>query len=193
LVIERQQAEPRAPLVRFLCTDTAAHTQRLPGRYKAIFFRTHAMPKDTILSTARTLPYPPQAVYAAFASGPTLASWWGPEGFTNTFDTFDFTVGGQWVFTMHGPDGKDYANTSFFAGLEPATRIVIRHDCPPHFTLTVSLTPVDGGTHLVWEQAFDDAETAQAVKARVGSANEQNLDKLTRALSRANHQPNTTS
>lgn len=40
-----------------------------------------------------------------------------------------------------------------------------------------------GGTHLIWGQEFDDAETAQAVKAIVGTANEQNLDRLTRALS----------
>lgn len=140
------------------------------------------MQDDRVLSTARTLPYSPEAIYAAFASGPVLASWWGPAGFTNTFRKFDFTVDGRWVFTMHGPDGTDYENTSFFAALEPATRIVIRHDCPPYFTLTVGLAKVDGGTHLTWDQAFDDAETARAVSARVGSANEQNLDRLTQAL-----------
>jgi uncharacterized protein YndB with AHSA1/START domain len=140
------------------------------------------MQDPKVLSTARTLPYSPEAIYAAFASGPVLASWWGPEGFTNTFDTFDFAVNGRWVFTMHGPDGKDYVNTSFFADLKPNSRIVVRHDCAPYFTLTVSLTKVDGGTCLTWDQAFDDAETARAVSARVGPANEQNLDRLTLAL-----------
>ena len=141
------------------------------------------MPHDNVLSTARTLPFSPEAVYAAFACGPVLAAWWGPEGFTNTFDTFDFSVGGKWIFTMHGPDGKHYANTSFFERLEPASsRIVIRHDCPPFFTLTVGLTPVAGGTHLTWDQAFDDAQTARAVSAVVGTANEQNLDRLTAVL-----------
>jgi len=143
------------------------------------------MPDDRALRTARVLPHSPEAVYAAFASAPVLASWWGPEGFTNTFDTFDFTVGGKWVFTMHGPDGTDYANTSYFEALEPAKRVVIRHDCQPYFTLTVGLSKVDGGTSLTWEQVFDDAETARAVQAIVGNANEENLDKLTLALGRA--------
>jgi uncharacterized protein YndB with AHSA1/START domain len=143
------------------------------------------MKNDRALCTARVLPYPPEAVYSAFASAPVLASWWGPKGFTNTFHTFDFTVGGQWVFTMHGPDGTDYANTSCFEALEPAQRVVIRHDCLPYFTLTVGLSRVDGGTNLTWEQVFDDAETARAVQAVVGSANEENLDKLTLALGRA--------
>ena len=142
------------------------------------------MDRDRILCTERTLPYSPEAIYDAFASAPVLASWWGPDGFTNSFEIFDFKVGGHWVFTMHGPDGSSYPNNSLFTALEPAERIVIRHDCPPYFTLTVHLSAVAGGTRLTWEQAFDDIETAQAIKARVGPANEQNLDRLTRALSR---------
>lgn len=35
---------------------------------------------------------------------------------------------------------------------------------------------------MTWSQAFEDAETAQAVAARAGSANEQNIDRLTRVL-----------
>ncbi len=141
------------------------------------------MEQSHILRTERVLPFSPQAIYGAFASAPVLASWWGPDGFTNSFETFDFKVGGRWVFTMQGPDGSRYPNQSLFTALEPAQRVVIRHDCPPYFTLTVELSAVAGGTHLRWEQAFDDAKTAQAVKAIVGPANEQNLDRLTRALS----------
>jgi uncharacterized protein YndB with AHSA1/START domain len=142
------------------------------------------MEKDRILRTERTLPFSPQAIYDAFALPAVLASWWGPAGFTNSFEIFEFKVGGQWVFTMHGPDGKSYANKSYFSALDRAQRIVIRHDCPPYFTLTIQLASVGNGTRLTWEQAFDDIETAQAVKARVGTANEENLDRLTQALSR---------
>lgn len=137
---------------------------------------------NKVLSTSRTLPFSAEAIYGAFASSQLLASWWGPDGFTNTFDRFEFRPEGQWLFTMHGPDGKSYFNTSKFVSLEPGKLVVIRHDCAPYFTLSVELTEVVGGTHLTWNQEFDDAETAQAVKARVGSANEENLDRLTRAL-----------
>jgi uncharacterized protein YndB with AHSA1/START domain len=143
------------------------------------------MDEDRILSAERTVPYSPQAVYDAFASADILASWWGPDSFTNSFETYEFKVGGNWKFVMHGPDGKNYSNKSVFAELEPASRVVIRHECPPYFTLTVQLTEVAGGTHLSWEQAFDDGRTAQAVKSIVGPANEQNLDRLTRALERS--------
>lgn len=140
------------------------------------------MQDSRTLSTARVLPYSPEAIFSAFASAPVLASWWGPDGFTNTFEVFDFTVGGKWIFTMHGPDGTNYANTSYFEALEPGKLVVIRHDCPPYFTLTVRLSKVDGGTNLTWDQTFDDAATAQVVKARVGTANEENLNRLTLAL-----------
>ena len=86
---------------------------------------------------------------------------------------------------MHGPDGKNYVNESFFEELVPDSKIVIHHDCPPNFKLTVELTPAGKGTHLTWEQVFEDAETAQAVKQRAGPANEQNIDRLTHVLRHA--------
>ena len=140
------------------------------------------MSNDATFRTERTLPFSPQAVYNAFASAEVLATWWGPKGFTNEFETFEFQVGGRWTFVMVGPDGARYPNQNVFAELEPASRVVIRHDGEPFFTLTVQLTAVSGGTHLQWQQVFDDAHIAQAVKAMVEPANEQNLDRLTVAL-----------
>ncbi len=147
------------------------------------------MTEDRTLRTSRTLPYPPEEIYAAFSSADLLALWWGPEGFSNTFEIFEFTAGGRWKFVMHGPDGNNYLNESFFVTLEPNTKIVIQHACPPHFTLTVELTTVSDGTHLTWEQVFEDAQTAQAVKQRVGSANEQNIDRLAHVLSKVASAP----
>jgi len=106
----------------------------------------------------------------------------GPDGFTNEFETFEFQVGGRWTFVMVGPDGARYPNQSVFTELEPSSRVVIRHDCQPFFTLRVQLTPVAGGTQVQWTQVFDDANIATAVKAIVEPANEQNLDRLTRVL-----------
>jgi len=142
------------------------------------------MNPDATFRSERTLPFTPQAVYSAFASAEVLASWWGPEGFTNEFETFEFQVGGRWKFVMVGPDGSRYPNQCVFTELEPASRLVIHHDCEPFFALTVKLMAVDAGTHLLWQQVFDDANIAQAVRAIVEPANEQNLDRLARVLER---------
>ena len=142
------------------------------------------MNDERIFHTERTLPFSPQLVYNAFASADLLATWWAPEGFTNEFEIFEFQVGGRWNFVMVGPDGMRYQNQNIFTEIESASRVVIRHDCEPFFTLTVQLKKIADSTHLSWDQVLDSVEMARAVRERVGPANEQNLDRLTRVLER---------
>ncbi len=130
----------------------------------------------------RKFDFTPDEVFGAFADPAKLSKWWGPDGFTNTFEIFDFSPGGEWKFTMHGPDGSNHWNESVFESIEQDSKIVIRHVVQPLFTLTVSLEPDGTGTRLTWTQVFDDAEIAQRVARIVGPANEQNLDRLTRVL-----------
>lgn len=131
-----------------------------------------------VLQTERTIAASPAEVYAAFADGTRLARWWGPSGFTNTFEVFEFKPGGNWKFTMHGPDGKDYPNESVFAELKPGEKVVIQHIAHPHFTLTVSLLPVGTDTRVLWVQDFESAAVAEGVRSYAGPGNEQNLDRL---------------
>jgi uncharacterized protein YndB with AHSA1/START domain len=91
---------------------------------------------SNICQTQRDFAYPVMDIYAAFAQPEVLARWWGPQGFTNTFHLFEFKKDGQWKFTMHGPDGHDYLNESYFSELIPGQKIVIRHNCAPFFTLS---------------------------------------------------------
>src|SRR6185369_10233222 len=62
-------------------------------------------------------------VFKAFADPTHLARWWGPSGFRNTFEEFDFRPGGTWRFTMHGPDGTDHPNRSVFLDIQEPARI----------------------------------------------------------------------
>ncbi|MCX8517605.1 MAG: SRPBCC domain-containing protein [Rhodoferax sp.] len=132
----------------------------------------------TTFTTSRDYPVAPAAVFAAFGDPTRLARWWGPDGFTNSFEVCDFKPGGQWTFTMHAPDGTDYPNECVFTRIETDRLVVIDHTCQPLFRLTVRLTPSAAGTHLHWEQVFADAAVAQAVRHIVESANEQNLNRL---------------
>jgi uncharacterized protein YndB with AHSA1/START domain len=134
--------------------------------------------QDQILQTRRTVPFAPDEVYAAFADPVRLAKWWGPKDFRNTFEIFEFKVGGNWKFIMHGPDGTDYRNESVFLNLEPGKKIVIQHMSPPHFTLTVSLLPDETGTKILWIGVFEDPKVLAAVRHFAEPGNEQNLDRL---------------
>lgn len=138
------------------------------------------------LRTERTMDAPPERIYAAFANGEELAQWWGPNGFSNEFDTFSFQPGAEWVFTMVGPDGTRYPNRNRFAELVPNRRVVVQHESAPRFRLTVELTPTDAGTrtHLTWNQAFEEAAVADAVRHIAEPGNEQNLDRMAMLLAR---------
>jgi uncharacterized protein YndB with AHSA1/START domain len=136
----------------------------------------------TTFSTIRYLAASPAEVFAAIQDPERLAKWWGPNGFTNRFDVFDFQPDGRWIFTMIGPNGTMYPNESVFAAIETDRQVVMRHVCPPYFQLTISLEPEAGGTRLCWDQAFDDPAVAQAVEHIVVPANEQNLDRLSAEL-----------
>jgi len=137
---------------------------------------SHSSP-DGVCSTERVLPFTREQIFAAFANAGRLARWWGPDGFANTFEVFEFKPQGQWKFVMHGPDGKNYPNECLFLEASPE-RIVIRHASPPNFTLTVTLTEADRQTQLTWRQAFDDPRVAESVAHIVVPANEQNLNRL---------------
>jgi uncharacterized protein YndB with AHSA1/START domain len=126
----------------------------------------------------RTVPYTPDEVYAAFADPSRLAKWWGPKDFMNTFEIFEFRVGGSWRFIMHGPDGSNYSNASVFRELEAGKKIVIQHISPPHFTLSVSLLSDKTGTQVLWVQEFEDPKVAAAIRHIAEPGNEQNLDRL---------------
>lgn len=134
------------------------------------------------IQTQRTIPCSPERVYAAFADGQTLARWWGPKGFTNEFEVFEFKVGGRWEFAMIAPNGTRYANHSVFVDLKPAEKVVIRHDCAPFFTLTIALAPHPSGTLLRWEAVFDDPKVLDAIRAMAVPATEQNIDRLIHAV-----------
>ena len=133
---------------------------------------------NAALSTERVLSATPRKVFAAFEKPDRLAQWWGPNGFTNTFEQFEFKPGGRWVFVMHGPDGTDYPNENVFLEIQPDTRIVLEHVEKPWFRLTVTLTARGDQTHLAWVQEFESPEFAAKLRAVCEPGNEQNLDRL---------------
>lgn len=133
---------------------------------------------SAVVSTERLLSASPRDVFAAFENPDRLAQWWGPNGFTNTFEQFEFKPGGRWVFVMHGPNGANYANESLFREIQPDTRIVIEHVSQPCFTLTVTLTARGAKTRLDWVQEFESPEVAARMRPLCKTANEQNLDRL---------------
>jgi uncharacterized protein YndB with AHSA1/START domain len=130
------------------------------------------------VATERLFSATPREVFAAFEQPDRLARWWGPSGFTNTFERFEFRPGGRWVFVMHGLNGASYPNESVFREIELDARIVIEHVVKPWYRLTVTLADHGGETHLAWVQEFESPEAAAKMRRITEPANEQNLDRL---------------
>lgn len=143
------------------------------------------IPGDRVILSTRTLDFPRELVFRAWSEPAHLAVWWGPAGFTNTFHEFDQRPGGDWRFTMHGPDGHNYENHSVFREVEPCARITFDHLSNPRFhTIVLFEEPAAGRTRIVWRMIFETAEIRAAVQARVGEANEENFDRLAAELAR---------
>ncbi len=132
----------------------------------------------TTFRTSRDIPASPDQVFAAFSDPQRLARWWGPAGFTNTFNVCEFKSGGRWSFVMHGPDGGNYPNESVFEEVESPRKVVVQHASKPKYRLTITLAPSAGRTTVSWAQAFESAEVASRIEHIVVPANEQNLDRL---------------
>lgn len=128
---------------------------------------------------SRLIDAPRERVFKAFSEPEHLARWWGPNGFTSTFQTFELRPGGHWRFVMHGPDGADYPNENVFIEVVAPERLVLDHLSEDHhFSITITFTPQGNKTLVGWRQVFDTAAHKERIAGVVAEANEQNLTRL---------------
>src|SRR2546423_4667236 len=82
---------------------------------------------DREIVISRVIDAPRELVFEAFTEVRHLSRWWGPEGFTTTTQSFEFRVGDEWDFVMHGPDGTDYTEWISWTAIAPPERIALLH------------------------------------------------------------------
>lgn len=128
--------------------------------------------------TSREIPATVEQVFAAISQPERLARWWGPAGFTNTFNVCEFKNGGRWSFMMHGPDGRNYPNENVFTEIESPRKVVVQHASEPKYCLTIALGASAAGTVVSWSQEFESSGVASRLEPIVVPANEQNLERL---------------
>ncbi len=133
---------------------------------------------DREIVSMRVIDAPRERVWEAYADPKRLALWWGPKGFTNTFQKFDFKPGGYWRFVMRGSNGTDHPNESRFVEIVKPERIILDHLVDPKFRATITLEEQAGKTKLTWRMLFEFAADYDRVKKFAPAANEQNFDRL---------------
>lgn len=124
-------------------------------------------------------------VYRAWTDPNHLKNWWGPAGFTNTFNEFDLRPGGKWSFIMHGPDKGDYHNECVFIRIDKPVLIAWNRLSKPIFQVVVTFEELPcNKTKIVFKMIFNSAEECNKVKSFAPGKNEENFDRLENELSK---------
>jgi uncharacterized protein YndB with AHSA1/START domain len=136
----------------------------------------------TIIVT-RTLDAPRELVWEVWTNPAHAGKWWGPNGYTTTTTSFDLRVGGAWLFTMHGPDGKDWPNKIVYSEIVKPERLVYQHGDDvdaDQFRTIVTFTEDGDKTHVRMMATFPSIAARNKVAAEVGAVEggAQHLDNM---------------
>src|SRR3954452_3147263 len=117
---------------------------------------------DREIVMSRVIEAPWELVFEAFTKVRHLSRWWGPEGFSTTTQSFDFRVGGEWDFVMHGPDGTDYTEWITWTEIASPERIAMLHgesrDDPNAFESVLTFEADGAGTRIEMRTVFPSKE-----------------------------------
>jgi uncharacterized protein YndB with AHSA1/START domain len=117
---------------------------------------------DREIVISRVISAPRELVFEAFTAVRHLSRWWGPEGFTTTTRAFEFRVGGEWHFVMHGPDGTDYQEWISWTEIAPPERIALLHGesrgDPNAFESVLTFAPDGAATRIEMRTVFPTKE-----------------------------------
>src|SRR5215475_2638308 len=143
--------------------------------------------KSKDIKITRVYDAPVEAVWDAWTDPEQVAQWWGPRGFTLTTHSKDLRPGGSWVYTMHGPDGTDYPNTTHYLEVEKHAKMVYDHgvtaDLPPMFRVTVLFSEIDGKTKMDMTMTLPTPEAASNTRKFIKKASgESTWDRLAEYL-----------
>lgn len=134
---------------------------------------------DCEIITARIVNFPINLAFKAWTDSNHLKNWWGPAGFTNTFNEFDLRPGGRWSFIMHGPDKGNYHNECEFIKIEKPNLIFWKRHSKPLFKVLTTFEEISSDkTKIVFKMIFDTTEERNKLKPYVVDKNEENFDRL---------------
>jgi uncharacterized protein YndB with AHSA1/START domain len=143
------------------------------------------LPKDKPqIITTRLIAAPRELVWKVLTTPDHLKHFWGPDGFTNTFKSYDLKVGGQALFTMHGPDGTNWPNRFTFLTVDPPRLLRWDHDnggegpVNHKFTGELELTEEIGKTRIELRMTESSIAARDAVAQFAVAGGQQNLDRL---------------
>lgn len=128
------------------------------------------------------------AIWEAWSSAEHMGNWFGPNGFSCEFDSFEFAVGGEVNFRMIGPDGTVFPNYIQFTKLQKPRLIEYRQggsqDDPAMFSVRFEMQALSQElTKIVFSiQASDAAQRAEMLGFGAFEGGDQTLNRLAGVL-----------
>jgi uncharacterized protein YndB with AHSA1/START domain len=98
-----------------------------------------------------------ELVWGVWTKPEHIKHWWGPDGFTNTIEKMEVKTGGEWIFIMHGPDGKNYPNRTIFREVVKYRKLVHEH-FDPNFMAIIAFESRGDKTLLNWYKLYETKE-----------------------------------
>lgn len=83
------------------------------------------------LTLKRTFKAPIKLVWEAWTQPEHIANWWGPKGMNTKVIEHNFSVGGQWKYTMEMPDGNEFISEGIYSVIEEFEKIYSSADFKP--------------------------------------------------------------
>lgn len=108
---------------------------------------------------------PTAIVWEVWTQPEHIRHWWGPNGFTSTIDIMDVQAGGEWLFTMHGPDGTAYPNKTLFREVVEHKKLIHEH-FGPNFIATIQFESQGNTTLLSWYKLYETKELFDLVEIK---------------------------
>ncbi len=133
--------------------------------------------------TTRVVAAPRELIWKVLTTPEHIKHFWGPDGFSNTITKMDVKKNGQWLFTMHGPDGTSYPNRVIYRELDQPR--FMRHDHDDgsdggfRFVGEIELTDLGNEkTKIELRVILDSITTRDAIAGYAAEGGIQNLDRL---------------
>jgi len=130
---------------------------------------------DNELRLLRVFDAPVKLVWQAWTDEKHVGNWWGPRGFTITTKSKDVRPCGQWIYTMHGPDGVDYPNITTYHEVVENSKLVYDHGANEEqealFRVTVTFSEENNKTLMDMTMRVASAEARVEIEKIIKAAN----------------------
>ena len=147
--------------------------------------------RDREIVFTRWISAPAREIWNAWTNPDSLAQWFGPNGFTVTTHEAVMKQGGNWTYTMHGPDKIDYPNHMAYSTFVPPSRLEYDHaEIPgdePICHTTVTMEDHGSRTRFTMQMLFPSMQARDEIISQCNAieGGNQTLDRLEAFLSNA--------